>query len=67
MVAARPNGFIEPCIPTRAVKPPAGTDWVHEINVPPTTCSCWAPPMVEAIHSTLRHECAILERNRPDI
>ena len=32
MVTARPNGFIEPCIPTRAVKPPAGTDWVHEIK-----------------------------------
>ena len=32
MVTVRPNGFIEPCIPTRAVKPPAGTDWVHEIK-----------------------------------
>jgi bifunctional non-homologous end joining protein LigD len=32
MVAVRPNGFIEPCIPTRAAKPPAGRDWVHEIK-----------------------------------
>ena len=32
MIMARPNGFIEPCIPTRGVKPPAGTDWVHEIK-----------------------------------
>jgi hypothetical protein len=32
MVTAHPNGFIEPCIPTRAVKPPAGPDWVHEIK-----------------------------------
>jgi bifunctional non-homologous end joining protein LigD len=24
--------FIPPCIPTRARKPPAGTDWVHEIK-----------------------------------
>jgi ATP-dependent DNA ligase len=32
MVTARPNGFIEPCIPTRATKPPAGPDWVHEIK-----------------------------------
>jgi ATP dependent DNA ligase domain len=32
MVTVRPNGFIEPCIPTRAVKPPAGSDWVHEIK-----------------------------------
>jgi hypothetical protein len=26
------SGFIPPCIPTRAVKPPAGADWVHEIK-----------------------------------
>jgi bifunctional non-homologous end joining protein LigD len=32
MVTARPNGFIQPCIPTRAAKPPAGPDWVHEIK-----------------------------------
>ena len=32
MVTSRPNGFIEPCIPTRAAKPPAGPDWVHEIK-----------------------------------
>jgi bifunctional non-homologous end joining protein LigD len=24
--------FVPPCIPTRAVKPPAGADWVHEIK-----------------------------------
>src|SRR5271165_4885379 len=28
----RSNGFIPPCIPTRAAKPPAGPDWVHEIK-----------------------------------
>jgi ATP-dependent DNA ligase len=32
MVPVRPNGFVEPCIPTRAAKPPAGPDWVHEIK-----------------------------------
>jgi bifunctional non-homologous end joining protein LigD len=32
MVPARANGFIEPCIPTRAPKPPSGADWVHEIK-----------------------------------
>jgi bifunctional non-homologous end joining protein LigD len=26
------TGFVPPCIPTRAVKPPAGRDWVHEIK-----------------------------------
>jgi bifunctional non-homologous end joining protein LigD len=26
------SGFIAPCIPTRAVKPPAGLGWVHEIK-----------------------------------
>jgi bifunctional non-homologous end joining protein LigD len=24
--------FVPPCIPTRAVKPPSGADWVHEIK-----------------------------------
>jgi bifunctional non-homologous end joining protein LigD len=32
MVTVRPSGFVEPCIPTRAPKPPAGPDWVHEIK-----------------------------------
>jgi bifunctional non-homologous end joining protein LigD len=28
----QPPGFIEPCIPTRADKPPERPDWVHEIS-----------------------------------
>jgi ATP-dependent DNA ligase len=28
----RSDGYIPPCIPTRAPKPPAGADWVHEIK-----------------------------------
>jgi hypothetical protein len=28
----RPLGFIEPCQPTTAVKPPIGKDWIHEIK-----------------------------------
>ena len=28
----RPSRFINPCIPTRAYKVPAGPDWVHEIK-----------------------------------
>src|SRR5271157_3669303 len=28
----RSGGYIPPCIPTRAAKPPAGADWVHEIK-----------------------------------
>jgi bifunctional non-homologous end joining protein LigD len=28
----RTNGFIPPCIPTRAPKPPAGPGWVHEVK-----------------------------------
>jgi bifunctional non-homologous end joining protein LigD len=27
-----PTGFVPPCIPTRAPKPPIGADWVHEIK-----------------------------------
>jgi ATP-dependent DNA ligase len=27
-----PAGFIEPCIPILAHKPPAGPQWVHEIK-----------------------------------
>src|SRR5258708_3733916 len=29
--AKRP-GIIEPCIPTRASKPPVGSQWIHEIK-----------------------------------
>jgi ATP-dependent DNA ligase len=28
----RPDGYIAPCIPTRATKVPVGADWVHEIK-----------------------------------
>jgi bifunctional non-homologous end joining protein LigD len=28
----RPNGFIEPCLPSQAPKPPAGPGWIHEIK-----------------------------------
>jgi bifunctional non-homologous end joining protein LigD len=28
----RTDGFVEPCIPTRAMKPPSGAAWVHEIK-----------------------------------
>jgi hypothetical protein len=27
-----PTSLLPPCIPTRAVKPPAGPDWVHELK-----------------------------------
>jgi bifunctional non-homologous end joining protein LigD len=27
-----PAGFVEPCIPTLAARPPSGPDWVHEIK-----------------------------------
>ena len=26
------SGFIEPCLPTRAERPPSGPGWVHEIK-----------------------------------
>lgn len=26
----RPSGFIEPCLPSKAARPPSGPDWVHE-------------------------------------
>jgi bifunctional non-homologous end joining protein LigD len=33
MPKVRPRSvFVAPCIPTRALKPPAGPDWVHEIK-----------------------------------
>ena len=32
MAVARANGFVHPCIPTLAAKPPSGPDWVHEIK-----------------------------------
>jgi ATP-dependent DNA ligase len=33
MLKVRPrSAFVAPCIPTRALKPPAGPEWVHEIK-----------------------------------
>ena len=29
---AAPSGFIEPCLPSRADRPPSGPGWVHEIK-----------------------------------
>jgi bifunctional non-homologous end joining protein LigD len=31
-VRPRPNGFIEPCLPSAAPRPPVGKDWIHEIK-----------------------------------
>ena len=28
----RTGGFVDPCIPSRAPKPPSGPDWVHEVK-----------------------------------
>jgi ATP-dependent DNA ligase len=28
----RTDGFVEPCIPSRAPKPSSGPDWVHEVK-----------------------------------
>ena len=28
----RPAGFIEPCLPSPADKPPSGANWIHEIK-----------------------------------
>ncbi|MFL6798032.1 MAG: DNA ligase [Xanthobacteraceae bacterium] len=27
-----PSGFVSPCLPSRAERPPSGPDWVHEIK-----------------------------------
>jgi len=27
------TGFIEPCLPSDAPKPPMGGDWLHEIKI----------------------------------
>jgi hypothetical protein len=32
MIASRPSGFIEPCQPSKAARPPSGPLWVHEIK-----------------------------------
>src|SRR5947207_14864851 len=31
-VRSRPNGFVEPCLPSAGDQPPAGPGWVHEIK-----------------------------------
>jgi bifunctional non-homologous end joining protein LigD len=29
---ALPPGFIAPCLPSKAARPPSGPDWVHEVK-----------------------------------
>jgi hypothetical protein len=55
--SAGPSGFIEPCLPSRADRPPSGPDWIHEIkhdgyrlmarrDVTRPTAPLVAPPLV---------------------
>ena len=32
IIIVRTDGFVDPCIPTLAAKPPSGPDWVHEVK-----------------------------------
>jgi ATP-dependent DNA ligase len=32
MIVRRPSGFIEPCQPSKAERPPSGSLWLHEIK-----------------------------------
>ena len=32
MIVRRPSGFVEPCLPSKAARPPSGPLWVHEIK-----------------------------------
>ena len=32
MMLRRPVGFIEPCLPSKAPRPPSGLLWIHEIK-----------------------------------
>ena len=29
----RPSGFVEPCLPSKVVRPPSGSLWLHEIGL----------------------------------
>ena len=33
MLQRTPSGFIEPCLPSPADRPPLGSDWIHEVKV----------------------------------
>ncbi len=48
-------GFIEPCIPTRADKPPVGPDWVHEIKHDGYRLIAPKPPPWASVHKSLSH------------
>jgi bifunctional non-homologous end joining protein LigD len=48
------NGFIEPCLPASADKPPSGPDWVHEI-------------MHDGYRLMARRDIRLLTRNGHDI
>src|SRR5262244_3113959 len=43
-----PPGFIEPCLPSPADRPPSGPDWVHEMMI------AWTPGLI--VLAILLHE-----------
>jgi ATP-dependent DNA ligase len=46
--AVRPIGFIEPCQPSSAPKPPIGPGWIHEIKHDGYRMMCCAPASASA-------------------
>ncbi|MGB7857660.1 MAG: hypothetical protein WBL48_17390, partial [Pseudolabrys sp.] len=42
----RPSGFVEPCLPSKVVRPPSGSLWLHEIKFDGyrLMVRCAAPP-----------------------
>jgi hypothetical protein len=59
----RTDGFIDPCIPTLAAKPPTGPGWVHEIKHRPPSADVrrdgkvMRPPLLD--HIVRMAECRV--------
>src|SRR6185436_13952221 len=54
------TGFIEPCRPTLAREPPAGTDWLHEIKHDGYRLIAWRDG--DAVRLYSRHSTDLTER-----
>jgi hypothetical protein len=54
-----PAGFIEPCLPSPADKPPSGANWVHEIKHDGYGETPWASGLLIAILATSR--CVLIK------
>ena len=63
----RPSGFVEPCLPSKVVRPPSGSLWLHEIKFDGyrLMVRCAAPPTPG--HEAVLYAFDLIEHDGDDL